>query len=203
MPLRPQVAEHRRDLFSERRTTTLLGMSRLAIDSQAHHMKTNPDIATIASLFSYNPNTGGLSRTVSRGGAPAGPINPRLNSCGYARVTINKRLCYVHHVAWVLMTGVWPTKEVDTINRSRSDNRWANLREATKSQNRMNASLNDRNTSGHKGVRWHKASGKWLAEVTADRKTHYLGVFTQLEEAVRVVQDAREKLHNFYAGAVK
>lgn len=53
----------------------------------------------------------------------------------------------------------------DHANRDRLDNRRSNLRLATFAENARNASLNRNNTSGARGVRWHKQSGLWHARI--------------------------------------
>jgi hypothetical protein len=56
------------------------------------------------------------------------------------------------------MAGKWPAAGIDHINGNKSDNRWLNLREATQSQNMTNTGNRADNSSGYKGVCWHKAS---------------------------------------------
>lgn len=49
------------------------------------------------------------------------------------------------------------------------------------------------NTSGVRGVYWSKKSSKWIAQITFQRKTIYLGSFLTLEEAAKVRKLAEEK----------
>jgi len=55
-------------------------------------------------------------------------------------------------------------KFVDHIDGNKKNNRIENLREATKSQNAMNQKVSTRNTSGIKGVMWHKRDKKWFVQ---------------------------------------
>lgn len=73
------------------------------------------------------------------------------------------------------MTGEWPPDEIDHINGVRDDNRWVNLRIATRGQNLCNARRRSDNTSGYKGVCWDANKGKWLASITINRKNKFLG----------------------------
>lgn len=50
------------------------------------------------------------------------------------------------------------------------------------------------NTSGHTGVYLNKKSGKWVAQITFKGKTHYLGAYTELQEAVKARRQAEERL---------
>lgn len=57
---------------------------------------------------------------------------------GYRIVWINEKHHYVHRLAWLYMTGLWPVNDLDHINGDSSDNRFSNLREATTAQNIQN-----------------------------------------------------------------
>lgn len=161
-------------------------------------MKT-PAPETIRNEFAYCPETGALWRTKAKRGVRAGLLQPRPNREGYLRATVHKRLCYLHHIAWVLMTGAWPLKPLDHVNGKRADNRWSNLREATPSQNSMNTKLYARNRSGYRGVSWHEPSGKWRAEVAAKGVRHYLGLFPSAKAAAEAAEAKRLELHSSFA----
>lgn len=94
-----------------------------------------------------------------------------------------------HRLAFFLMTGKWP-KEVDHINRIRDDNRWVNLREATRTQNSANLSVSVNNTSGFAGVYWSKKNKQWLAHIKANGVRHYLGGFDLIESAAQAYRIA-------------
>ena len=65
--------------------------------------------------------------------------------------------------------------EVDHINGDGLDNRRANLRLATKSQNQHNCRVRADNSSGYKGV--VRKKGKWCAQIMASNKNKHLGCF--------------------------
>src|SRR3546814_8274071 len=90
------------------------------------------------------------------------------------------------------MTGKWPRGEVDHRNGARDDNRWCNLRKATKAQNQANARRRRDNTSGVKGVTWNKARKKWVAQIQAGGKRMSLGGFPTIEAAAN---DYRSEEH--------
>lgn len=63
---------------------------------------------------------------------------------------------------------------IDHRNGDPLDNRRHNLRKATSSQNQANAARRVDNTSGFKGVSWHRRTKKWQARV---KTVEYLGLF--------------------------
>jgi hypothetical protein len=109
------------------------------------------------------------------------------------------KLFRVHVLAWVIQTGEWPQHRIDHINRNPADNRWCNLRPATQSQNMSNLLLTKASTSGHKGVHWHRAAGKWTAKIKVNKKSFYLGLFDNIENAIEAYRDASKKLHGAFS----
>lgn len=102
---------------------------------------------------------------------------------GYVLIGIDGHRYRAHRLAWLYMTGAWPSGELDHKDTNPSNNRWNNIREATRVQNTHNTSLSKSNTSGFKGAYWHKKSGKWMAHIKYNCKTIYLGLFDTREEA--------------------
>lgn len=83
-----------------------------------------------------------------------------------------------------------PGMQVDHRNGDGLDNRRANLRLATASQNRGNMRLPPRNTSGYKGVSWDKARAKWVARISANGRYRCLGRFDDPWEAAQTYNAA-------------
>lgn len=90
-------------------------------------------------------------------------------------------------------------KFVDHINGNPTDNRKENLRECTLSQNQGNRKLNENNTSGYKGVRWHKAAKKWQARINYKNAEIYLGLFKTAELAALAYNTEALKLFGEFA----
>lgn len=90
-----------------------------------------------------------------------------------------------------LIVGLKPggTLCVDHINRDRLDNRRSNLRVVTKGQNGQNVSARWNASSRHRGVSFRE--GKWTARCTVNGKVHFLGDFTDEDEAGRVAREFR------------
>jgi hypothetical protein len=89
--------------------------------------------------------------------------------------------------------------ETDHINRNKIDNRKSNLRICTRTQNEQNKPGKVYNTSGYKGVCWHKGFGKWTARIRVDKKQINLGSFLTAEEAAHVYDKAARKHHGEFA----
>lgn len=83
--------------------------------------------------------------------------------------------------------------EVDHKNNIKHDNRRDNLRTCNHSQNQMNKPKPKHNTSGVKGVSWHKATGKWRVRITKDKVEHFLGLFDDFNEAVKIRKAVEEE----------
>lgn len=170
--------------------------------------------AQVRAILDYNPETGEFfwrerpaghfrtSRTHKwwnsryagkRAGCPGGN--------GYRNITINNRHYRANRLAWLYMTGEWPCGEVDHENRKIDDDRWDNLRDATHTQNIANTKTYSSNTSGFKGVHWHKRLKKWRSEITISGKKHHLGLFINVEDAHYAYALAAKKIHGKFARA--
>ena len=56
-------------------------------------------------------------------------------------------------------------------------------------QNRNKRKIQSNNKSGYKGVSWHKASNKWSSQITVKGKKIYLGVFNEINKAIKAYDD--------------
>lgn len=56
--------------------------------------------------------------------------------------------------------------------------------------------LNRRNTSGVKGVTWHKQKGKWKAFISFQGKYKHLGYFEFLDDAIAARKKAEKELYD-------
>jgi len=99
------------------------------------------------------------------------------------------------------MTGEMPNMQIDHKNMVGTDNRWSNLRLATKSQNLANSRARKDNFSGFKGAYYDKKSGKWRAQVRHNGKLHSLGRFPTPREANAAYLVAASKLFGEFARA--
>lgn len=88
---------------------------------------------------------------------------------------------------------------VDHVNRNGLDNRRINLRPATRSQNAANAGFLRNNTSGYRGVSWHRATKKWGVQLIARGRKFYLGEFADPIEAAHAYDAAANREFGEYA----
>jgi hypothetical protein len=122
-----------------------------------------------------------------------------LATNGYVYINIDGRPQLAHRLAWLYVNGEWPPDQVDHIDRVRSNNRIANLRSASTSDNACNGVLRFSNTSGYRGVSWSKEKKKWVARIVKDRKQHVLGYFTSKETAFDRYRAAARNLHGEFS----
>lgn len=111
---------------------------------------------------------------------------------GYRIGTLFQRKVSAHQAAFAIMTGRW-AKEIDHINGDRSDNRWVNLREVTRSENCRNIKKPKNNTSGSIGIRWNRGMGRWVAYVGSDGDQVHLGSFASKTDAIAARSEAEAK----------
>jgi hypothetical protein len=99
--------------------------------------------------------------------------------------------------------GEWPKGEIDHVNRDSLDNRIANLRDVSQSENARNRPQQANSTSGVKGVYWHKASQRWQAQIAVNGKQIHLGLFDTLDEAARARFIAEARLTERHPPAIR
>ena len=92
-----------------------------------------------------------------------------------------------------------PTEYVDHIDCNPLNNTRPNLRLATNSQNQANTKKSPFNTSGYKGVTWHKHQQKWQAKIQHNGKSYYLGQFINIEDAYKAYCDKAIELFGEFA----
>lgn len=96
---------------------------------------------------------------------------------------------------WLHVTGEWPPHEIDHADGDPSNNAWANLRSATRSENGANRGRHKNNKSGYKGVSFSDSKGGWITQVALHKKVQKLGPFSTAEQAHAAYIDAATKLH--------
>ena len=89
---------------------------------------------------------------------------------------------------------------VDHINHDGLDNRKANLRTATPSQNSYNrVHFRKNQSSNYKGVSLNKRKQKWIAQIRYKSKHKFLGYFDNEIEAAKAYDKAAKIHHGEFA----
>lgn len=153
-------------------------------------------------LVKYDEVTGLFTWLVSpRKQSPVGSIAGSLTSQGYIQITLMQQDYLAHRLAVLYMTGEFPKVQADHKDLNRTNNAWLNLRCADRYQQARNTGMRTNNTSGVKGVSWHKKAQKYCAELWVDGKKKYLGLFVNLEDAEQAINAARLEFHGDFARA--
>lgn len=117
-----------------------------------------PDLTRehLLKVILYDPETGVMTRKISKRGLPVGvPIGQRCWE-GYLRAKVGRKSYLIHRLAWFYMTGEWPKGEIHHVNHNPSDNRWDNLRDI----------------SGLENIRLRRPYGKLSKSNTLDTDTN-------------------------------
>lgn len=160
----------------------------------------------VRELLKYVKSTGQFFWRASRSGVAKGPAGSHGDPRGYVSVVIDRQRVWAHRLAFLYVTGSLPPRgvEVDHRNQDKSDNRWCNLRLATKPQNRQNSKGKSSNTSGFVGVHWNKKLQKWQARIRTPEGRKYLGSFPTAAAAGKARQAAAVGLYgDTFGGAAK
>lgn len=150
------------------------------------------------SRLGYDPETGLFWWTVATRNAVAGKRAGCITRSGSVAIQIDGKQILAHRLAWFFIHGEIPEAMIDHINRDPADNRAANLRKATASENQWNRGLPKNNKSGSKGVSWRARRQKWYAAIAISGKSKYLGSFDTVEAASAAYEAARLKYHGEY-----
>jgi hypothetical protein len=168
------------------------------------------DAEAVRQLLEYDPTTGEFTWIKREGDTRgvhiwntrfAGKMAGRISSYGYREIAISSRLYKAHRLAWIYMTGEWPTDQIDHIDGDRLNNRLVNLRPATREQNAHNCRRHRDNKTGFKGVAFYKPTGKFHAVIASYGKKFSLGYFPTPEDAHAAYCIAAKRLHGEFARA--
>ncbi len=124
--------------------------------------------------------------------AAPGAVAGVLNSLGYRQIKLRGERYYAHRLAWFFIHGVEPGGELDHINGNPDDNRIANLRVCSRSEN-----LQNRRGNALTGTYFDARRGLWVAEIVGPAGKVYLGSFAEATAGATAYAIAKARLHPF------
>ncbi len=102
----------------------------------------------------------------------------------------------MHH----LVIDIPPGRFCDHLNHNGLDNRKANLRLATHTQNVWHRrKFKSTSRSKYKGLTWRKKEKSWNVRITVNGRRLYVGSFKDETEAARAYDRAAKNLHGPFA----
>jgi len=161
----------------------------------------NPTVEQLRDRYAYDPETGvvtyrhGLRHRPDYAGREVGSIAPN----GYRVARFGPRLYGIHRLIWLMQTGEWPELGIDHINRNKTDNRWSNLRLATKRQNAANSGPLRTSKSGIRGVCYDERLRKWIARGRVNGKSTYFGCYATADEAAQKYREVARMQYGEFA----
>ena len=151
-------------------------------------------------VLDYDPATGVFTwKARSSNRIEVGKRAGGFGTYGYRLIGIDGKLFHASRLAWLYVTGEWPELHIDHANGNRDDDRFANLRHATRSENQCNRAKQANNTSGFKGVYFCKVRQMWRARITFRGSTEDLGLHETAEQAGTAYALAAKRVHGEFA----
>ena len=92
---------------------------------------------------------------------------------------------------------------VDHINHNSLDNRKANLRICSQSENCRNKTSHKNSSSKYLGVSFNKKCKKWQYQICSNKKTIHLGLYINEIDAAKAYNNAAIKYHGEFANINK
>jgi hypothetical protein len=105
----------------------------------------------------------------------------------------SRDMIYMHRV--IMNTN----QRVDHWDHDGLNNRRSNLRVCSQTQNLGNTIKRENTTSRYKGVSWHRAGNKWMAQIRFQSSRAYLGSFVDEKDAALAYNRAAQELFGEFA----
>jgi len=150
-------------------------------------------VSRLKKVLRYEPETGKFFWLST------GRVAGCKDSYGYPIIKLHGKIHKAHRLAFLYMTGRFPPGDVDHINLDRGDNRWANLRAATRRQNNVNVKSAAGSASRFVGVYYMPKRVKWAARIRTLKGRKFLGYFDEETAAAQAYHNAAKKEHGEFA----
>jgi len=156
------------------------------------------------SLFSYNPETGILTRKIKvkwvkknqNVGDAVGGIHPQKYGVEYLRIRVLGSFYTVHRLAYIMSHTEWPN-QIDHIDGDGLNNRILNLRSVNTQGNARNRKRISTNTTGVTGV-YKAKDGKFYSQIKINGKSTHIGVFNNIHDA-EIARKSADVKNGFHA----
>jgi hypothetical protein len=157
-------------------------------------------LATLKRYLRYDKRTGEWRWLCSPNGRiAAGSQAGTAKKDFYRQITLFGRTYQSSQLAWFYVKGSWAKSHIDHKDGKIRNDRFSNLRKATRDQNISNSKMRKDNTSGYKGVYKTHTLGKWQACIGHKNERIYLGLFTSPQAAHQAYCQAAKKLKREFA----
>jgi len=158
--------------------------------------------ARVRSLLDYDPETGAFTWKHGarvpprvRGKKAGSPSHTK----GYVLIGVDGQIYLAHRLAWLHTYGRFPKADLDHRDRNPANNALSNLREASRSQNKVNVAKPASNTSGIKGVSKSATGRGWVAHIRHNYRKIHLGTFAKKRDAAAAYSAAAQRLFGEFA----
>lgn len=140
----------------------------------------------LTTVLGYDPDTGIFTWKEKRSNnTKAGDLAGSIDANNYCIICLGGKRYKAHILAWFYTFKVWPSLQIDHINRVRYDNRISNLREVSPHINSINKNVASPTSSGYRGV--YARGNKFRAIVRHLGVNTNLGTFDTAEKANEAV----------------
>lgn len=155
-----------------------------------------PSLRRLREVLAYDPVSGVFTwrKRISIRIHGVGAVAGNIGSDGYLRLGVDGKRFKAHRIAYLMGTGVEWHDDLDHINGNRLDNSIENLRPANRKINGQNHRKADVDSkTGVLGVT--ERDRKFVAQIGAGGRNHYLGRFKTKQAAHAAYVKAKRKLH--------
>lgn len=156
----------------------------------------------LKTVLRYDPSTGTwtwLAPSTRWSRIKVGSEAGTISEGRYHMITVCGFQYKSHRLAFFYMTGKWPPSTMDHEDLDKTNNKWTNIRPATRQENGRNYPRQANNTSGRKCVSFDKRRGKFRAHIYVSKRQKWLGYHDTAEQAHAAYADAARELFGDFA----
>lgn len=144
-------------------------------------------------ILHYDPETGVFTwKKQTSNNVKVGDQTGNISTWGYVQIYIRRQQYAAHRLAWFYAHGRWPNGQIDHVNRVKTDNRLANLREVTAIVNCQNRPPRKENPGAYYDAR----ISKWRSIITVNKKRISLGYYASADLATEAYLEAKANFHS-------